>query len=95
MKSVTILNFSGRWIAFSSIRCLGCLLLSLFSLPLLGQSVLSGHVRQSNGQPLSFTNVLLLSAKDSFLVKGIVSDETGSFYLDRITEYQKNILQSV
>ncbi len=54
------------------------LLFSLLSLPIFCQSI-SGKVQESNGQPLSFVNVLLLHSSDSSLVKGAVSDTLGNY----------------
>jgi hypothetical protein len=58
-------------------------LLSPLTLP--AQSALSGQVRESSGQPLPFANVLLLTAVDSSLVKGMVANETGNFSLSQVS----------
>ena len=44
-----------------------------------GQSTIHGVVVDENGKPLTNANVLLLNAKDSSLVKGIVASEKGTF----------------
>jgi outer membrane receptor protein involved in Fe transport len=48
------------------------------------QSRISGHVQESEGKALPFANVLLLSARDSTLIKGVVTNETGDFVLEKI-----------
>ncbi|MCB0569620.1 MAG: TonB-dependent receptor [Phaeodactylibacter sp.] len=48
------------------------------------QSQISGMVNSETGQPLSFANVLLLSAADSSLVKGQVSGEDGVYRLKEV-----------
>ena len=52
---------------------------------LCAQSQISGNVTNLDGEPLPFANVLLLSEKDSSLVKGVVSESDGSFYFDQVT----------
>ncbi len=51
-----------------------------------GQSRISGQVQDSEGKPLPFANVLLLAAKDSALVKGMVASETGWYQLEQVTK---------
>jgi outer membrane receptor protein involved in Fe transport len=46
-----------------------------------GQKV-RGKVLEKDGKPLPFANVLLLSSKDSTLVKGAVTAENGSFSIE-------------
>ena len=55
----------------------------LFS-PLLSPAVaqLQGKVTTSNGESIPFANVLLLSVADSTLVRGAVTDETGTYRLE-------------
>ena len=60
-------------------------LLSIFSLPLLGQTLLSGQVKDEQGQPVQFANVLLMQAQDSALYKGTLTDGTGNFSLEGIS----------
>ena len=43
---------------------------------------LQGYVRDQAGEPLPFVNVLLLSAADSSLIKGSVTDTTGAYQLE-------------
>ena len=57
---------------------LGATIIFLTSLqPIQAQSQIAGAIKTENGQPLSFANVLLLSASDSSLIKGQVSGEDG------------------
>lgn len=61
--------------------------LLLFTLVALGvqlqaQNRITGTVTTSEGDPLPYANVLLLSASDSSLVKGQVSGEEGTYRLD-------------
>ncbi len=48
------------------------------------QSKIHGTVTGDNAQPLQNANVLLLNAKDSSLVKGIITPQAGSFSFDHI-----------
>jgi hypothetical protein len=50
----------------------------------IAQSTIHGTVTGSNNQPLSNANVLLLKAKDSSLVKGIITDQTGAYFFEHI-----------
>lgn len=59
------------------------LLFSLFSLHALPQTII-GKVQDSDGKALPFANVLLLHSKDSTLVKGAASDETGHYRIDHV-----------
>ena len=47
-----------------------CLIVSLQAY---SQSHISGRVQDSDGKLLSFTNVLLVNAKESMLVKGMLN----------------------
>jgi len=57
-----------------------------FGMPglLCAQSQITGTVHDINGAPLPFASVLLLSEKDSSLVKGVVSESDGSFYFEQV-----------
>ena len=48
------------------------------------QSGITGRVSDETHQPVSYANVLLLSAADSLLVKGGISNDDGSFALNGI-----------
>jgi len=60
------------------------LLLALFltCTNLISQSALTGKITDSQNAPLPFANVLLLTAEDSALVKGVVATEEGKFTLE-------------
>lgn len=45
---------------------------------------IQGNVRNENGQPIAFANILLLEKTDSSLIQGVVCDESGKFYLSQI-----------
>ena len=62
-------------------------LLALFPLVLLSQTYkVSGSVKDSDGKPLPFANVILLKALDNTQVKGISADAEGRFTLEGIPE---------
>ncbi|MDO1450827.1 outer membrane beta-barrel family protein [Rhodocytophaga aerolata] len=52
----------------------------------IGQTYLAGTIQTSEKEGIPFANVLLLQAKDSSLVKGMVSSQSGKFRLDHIQE---------
>ncbi|GAA4466804.1 outer membrane beta-barrel family protein [Nibrella saemangeumensis] len=45
-----------------------------------------GQVQNTDGKPLPFVNVMLLNSKDSSLVKGAVSDVSGSYTIDQVKQ---------
>lgn len=51
----------------------------LFTTETVGQSTLKGHIRDSAGKGLAYVSTGLLSAADSKLVKGALTDEGGAF----------------
>ena len=53
--------------------------LSLFILPLISVAQIQGTVHDTNNQPLSYANVLLLNQKDSSLVTGVSVSDQGTF----------------
>ena len=53
--------------------------LMLFSFNSFSQGNIHGNVVDENGKPLASANVLLLNAKDSSLVKGVIVSEKGTF----------------
>lgn len=59
------------------------LLLSCLSLGVAAQG-LSGRVADRQGTPIAFANIVVLSAQDSTLISGAVSDEGGHFLLEKI-----------
>jgi hypothetical protein len=54
-------------------------LITSISMPSFCQSKIVGKVFNSNEQPLPNANVLLLNFKDSSLVKGVITEQTGNF----------------
>jgi outer membrane receptor protein involved in Fe transport len=59
-----------------------CLLISSVH----AQHQLSGKVKDENNKAVPFANVLLLNPQDSSLVKGSITDTTGYFTLEKISE---------
>ncbi len=55
-----------------------------FSPAAFGQHPISGQVQDGKGMALPFANIILLSADDSSLVKGVVASETGGFVVDKV-----------
>jgi outer membrane receptor protein involved in Fe transport len=70
-------NFTHAWF----ILLFGCLHLSLSAF---GQLNISGKVQESKGTPFPFANVLLLSSKDSALVKGLLTGDKGTYLFENI-----------
>lgn len=59
--------------------------LGLLPLLCLGQSFkVSGSVKDAEGNPLPYANVILLQVSDSTQIKGISADDNGRFILDNI-----------
>ncbi len=58
--------------------------ISLSFIKLNAQSKIHGTITGSNSLPLFNANVLLLKAKDSSLVKGIITDQTGAYSFEHI-----------
>jgi len=46
----------------------------------------AGEIRETNGKALPFATVLLLKAKDSTLVKGAITSETGYYEVENVPE---------
>ena len=62
------------------------LIFLLFSFSAFTQTAnISGAVKDSDGKYLEFANVLLLSAKDSSLVRGAISEENGAYVFENIS----------
>jgi hypothetical protein len=53
-----------------------------------GTGKVSGEILDEKAQAFPFVNVLLLSAKDSALVKGLASDDNGKFLFEQVAEGQ-------
>ncbi|MDF9796064.1 hypothetical protein OKW21_001327 [Catalinimonas alkaloidigena] len=72
-----------------TLRCrTACFMLALIFLALSAeaQHQLSGKVKDENSQAVPFANVLVMNPQDSSLVKGTITDTTGHFVIERITE---------
>lgn len=67
----------------------------LYSSIATGQTHLSGTIQNGEKEGIPFANVLLLQAKDSSLVKGMVSNQSGSFRLENIQEGKYLLMVSV
>lgn len=63
--------------------------------PLYAQSSLSGAVKDQQGQPVPFANVLLLHSEDSTLAKGAVSDEAGIYEFNNVKVGNYRIATSI
>ncbi|HJT74450.1 MAG TPA: TonB-dependent receptor, partial [Chitinophaga sp.] len=63
-------------------KCLFCYLLILASFATRAQ--ISGQLVTAAGQPLPFANVLLLREGDSALVRGSLTDEKGSYLIEKV-----------
>ncbi len=62
------------------------IILGLLPLLFFGQTyTVSGTVKDAEGKPLPFANVILLQVADSTQVKGISADDTGRFSLKGIS----------
>jgi len=48
------------------------------------KATIVGQVTDKAGQPLDFSNVLLLNPKDSSLLKGTISDSTGAYIFEKV-----------
>lgn len=70
-------------------------LISLSSFKTNAQGKISGQITDDKAKIVEFANVILLKAKDSTLVKGVLSDANGLFEFEKIPtgEYLVNISQ--
>ena len=59
------------------------------------QTQISGIINTDSGQPMPYVNVLLLSSKDSSLIKGEVSNENGAFEFNKLTQGNYLIMASM
>jgi iron complex outermembrane recepter protein len=60
------------------------LLLSLWMGRLSAQVSITGRITTADGRPVPFANVLLLDGRDSSLVKGAITNESGHYEMDRV-----------
>ena len=61
-------------------------LLSISSFTMAQTGVIKGQILDEEGQALEYANVLLLSAEDSTLIKGGLSEEAGKFMFERVAQ---------
>src|SRR5574344_2079376 len=71
------------------IRCLFCVLFTLFSFSGIAQEVIRGFVVNSTDEAIDGATVIMLSGKDSTYLQGTVSGKDGSFSLSC---QQKNVM---
>src|ERR1051325_10068712 len=57
-------------------------------------STISGHVKEADGKPAQFANIILLQAKDSSIVKGAYSSESGNFSFENVAPGEYLVLVS-
>jgi len=66
-------------------------LLTLNAICIHAQHSLKGKIIDSNGKPISYANVVLLSTQDSLFVAGTTSDDNGLFDFLKLTDNQYRI----
>ncbi|WP_162426003.1 outer membrane beta-barrel family protein [Pontibacter pudoricolor] len=71
------------------------LLLLLFTNLSAQQAILKGTLLDDNNKPVGFANVLLLQAKDSSLVKGMLSEESGAFLFEGVAAGKYRVAASM
>ena len=67
---------------------LSTVLLFFFVTTAFSQSKITGFVKDQSGNAVSFANVLLLKTKDSTLVKGAITSETGQYDIENVAKGQ-------
>lgn len=60
--------------------------LLIFNVSITAQSQIKGKVTATSGEPLGYTNILLLQAKDSSFLKGEIAGDDGGFLFKGIPE---------
>ncbi|WP_179830317.1 carboxypeptidase-like regulatory domain-containing protein [Spirosoma fluviale] len=60
----------------------------------LSQTTITGSVRDATGKPLPFISIALLNARDSSLITGTISKETGSYTFENIKPGQYKLMVS-
>lgn len=74
-----------------------CYFLCLVVLPFfsIGQPSVKGVVKTSDGTYAQYASIILLDAKDSSSRKGVISDDIGQFYFDKVSQGEYVILASM
>lgn len=70
---------------FNKYRVIIILLLFGWNANAIAFAIVSGQVEDSRHAPVAFANVILLNAKDSSIVKGALSNESGSYTFENVT----------
>ncbi|CAN5444101.1 hypothetical protein BH23BAC1_BH23BAC1_06160 [soil metagenome] len=76
-----------KWNLINSIKLFSFLYLSFLILCVQNsycQTSINGYIKDGQGHPLAFANVLLLQQTDSSLVKGVISDEKGRYFISEV-----------
>ena len=63
------------------------LLFSIFSMT--AQTTVQGKIADEKNQPIPFSSVALIAAKDSHLIKGALTDEQGAFSIPSVSKPKK------
>lgn len=71
---------------FTSLAAAFLLLTASLSAQNPGRGKVSGEIKETGGKPLPFATLLLLKAKDSTLVKGAITSETGYYEVENVVE---------
>jgi hypothetical protein len=82
-----------RLVTMNLFYSLGCLLIGV-STSAMAQTRLTGSIWDNSGKPLPFASIALLRSPDSSLVKGTISQESGSYSLDNIRPGQYRLMVS-
>lgn len=69
-------------------------LLYLFSIPVFAQIAIEGRIADAKNQPIPFASVALIAAKDSHLIKGALSVESGFYTISAVSAGSYRILAS-
>jgi hypothetical protein len=71
-----------------------CYLLVWLATSAMAQTTLTGSIHDETGKPLPFATIALLSVRDSSLVKGTISQETGVYAFDNVQPGQYRLAAS-
>ena len=70
-----------QWLKFCVLSI--CIICSFYQI---SWSQVSGKVTNISGEPIPYSNVLLLDPRDSSLVKGTVADQTGTYQIEDVNQ---------